>query len=71
MAALTVPPVKPVPPGAVNGLQAQAARLADHRFQTVQRQATASRLGRVGGNRYLQRLVALSVLARAANQLES
>jgi hypothetical protein len=36
----------------------QAAYLSNRRFQTIQRQALAAQLGRVGGNRYLQRVIA-------------
>jgi hypothetical protein len=35
----------------------QAARLADVRFAVVQRQAMAAQIGRVAGNRYLQRVI--------------
>jgi hypothetical protein len=35
----------------------QAARLADVRFAAVQRQAMAAQIGRVAGNRYLQRVM--------------
>jgi hypothetical protein len=38
-------------------IPAQAARLGDPRLQTVQRQALAAQIGRVQGNRHLQRVV--------------
>ncbi|MCP4711172.1 MAG: hypothetical protein GY869_21340, partial [Planctomycetes bacterium] len=38
-------------------IEAQAARLGDMRLQTVQRQALAAEIGRVQGNRHLQRVV--------------
>lgn len=38
--------------------QAQAARLSDRRFLTAQRQAMVAHIGRVGGNHYLQRVMA-------------
>ena len=36
----------------------QAAHLRDPRLQTAQRQAIAKQLGKIGGNRYLQRILA-------------
>jgi hypothetical protein len=39
-------------------LPAQAARLTNVHFQTAQRQAMANQIGRVGGNRYLQKVIA-------------
>jgi hypothetical protein len=38
--------------------QDQATRLADRRFLTVQRQVMTTQIGRVGGNQYLQRVMA-------------
>lgn len=38
-------------------IEEQAARLNNANFQTVQRQAMAAQLGRVGGNQYLQRVL--------------
>jgi hypothetical protein len=43
---------------AVGTLQAQAARLGDAHFQTVQRQILAVHIGRMQGNQHLQRVVA-------------
>lgn len=52
-------------------MQAQAARLADPRLQTVQRQDLAAQIGRVQGNQHLQRVVAsLAGDERAAVQRE-
>ncbi len=39
-------------------IQAQAAQLGDTRFQTAQRQMMARQIGQIGGNLYLQRVVA-------------
>ena len=39
-------------------IQAQAARLSDPHFSTVQRQALARQIGRVQGNQHLQRVMA-------------
>jgi len=46
--------------GAVDdtSIEAQAARLGDIRFRMIQRQAMAAQLGRVGGNQFLQRVIA-------------
>jgi outer membrane protein OmpA-like peptidoglycan-associated protein len=41
-----------------NSVRSKAARLSDHRFQTVQRQANVAQVGQVKGNRYLQRVMA-------------
>jgi hypothetical protein len=40
-----------------SSVEGQAARLADLRFAAVQRQAMAAQIGRVAGNRYLQRVI--------------
>ncbi len=40
-------------------VEVQSARLADHRFQVVQRRAMAARIGQVQGNNYLRRVLAL------------
>ena len=40
------------------GLNAQAARLGDRRFSPAQRQAMARQIGRLQGNRHLQRVLA-------------
>ena len=41
-----------------DSIHSRATSLNDHRFQTAQRQAIASQVGRVKGNRYLQRVMA-------------
>jgi hypothetical protein len=43
--------------GGDDSVQAQAARLMDRRFLTAQRQAMAMQIGRVGGNKHLQRVM--------------
>lgn len=48
----------PVAAGGADTIDAQAALLGDRRFQTAQRQALAAQIGRVQGNRHLQRVVA-------------
>jgi len=48
----------PVGPPDDISIQAVAARLGDTRFQTAQRQAMANQTGRVGGNWYLQQVIA-------------
>lgn len=49
----------------------QAARLTNVHFQTAQRQAMANQIGRVGGNRYLQKVIAqIGQEEREKNYLE-
>jgi len=59
------------PAGVLGGgsLENQVACLKDPRLQTVQRQALAAQVGRVQGNRHLQRV--LTSLKREANPTES
>jgi len=45
--------------GDPSSVEAQASLLGDSRLGVVQRQARAAQIGRVGGNRYLQRLLGL------------
>jgi outer membrane protein OmpA-like peptidoglycan-associated protein len=45
-------------------LQAQAERLGDARLQIAQRQALATQIGRVQGNRHIQRVMALQSIQR-------
>ena len=43
--------------GSGDTIDAQAARLRDARFQTVQRQTLAAQIARMGGNRHLQHVI--------------
>ncbi len=54
-------------------VEVQAARLGDLRLQTVQRQALAAQIGRVQGNRHLQRMITSinDVEKPESDQLES
>ena len=45
-------------PAENDAIQTQAARLRDSRFLTAQRQSMAVRVGQVGGNQHLQRMMA-------------
>lgn len=57
-AALALLAGGPVAAGGGDTPGAEAARLGDTRFQTVQRLGLAARIGRLGGNRHLQRVIA-------------
>lgn len=52
--------------GDAPSMEAQASFLDDHRMGIAQRQARAAQIGRVGGNRYLQRLLGLGDTQRDA-----
>jgi hypothetical protein len=51
-------PIGPITAGGGDLIEAQAARLSNPRLHGAQRQALAMRIGRVQGNRHLQRVVA-------------
>jgi hypothetical protein len=57
-AALTELPIGPIGAAGDGTIDAQAVRLGDPRFQTIQRQAMAAQIGQVQGNQHLQRLMA-------------
>jgi hypothetical protein len=58
LAGLAQRPGSLIATAAVGTLQAQAARLGDARLHTVQRQALATKIGRIQGNQHLQRVIA-------------
>jgi hypothetical protein len=57
LANLTKLPCGPITTFGDGTITAQAAQLGDSRLQTAQRQALAAHIGRVGGNRHLQRVI--------------
>ncbi len=60
LAALAALVGGPMPAAGDGTIQAQATRLGDPRLQSTQRQALAAQIGRVQGNRYLQRVIGSS-----------
>ncbi len=64
LAGLAALPGGPLTAAGGSTVQAQATRLGDQRFQTVQRQALAARVGQVQGNGHLQGLIAIGKEAR-------
>jgi hypothetical protein len=56
-AGVTGTAMAPVLPMAGSAVDAQASLLADHRFSASQRQDLAARIGRLQGNRHLQRMM--------------
>jgi hypothetical protein len=58
LAGLAQLPGGPMAAAGDGTIEGQAARLRDSRLQTAQRQAMAAQIGRVQGNKHLQRVVA-------------